>query len=237
MTRRMFWLCLVFLLSGPMVCWAAAQMTPKLIVRPVAGHGGDLFFLSGGGFMPHTKLTFLIGCPNSKPGGRDHFLMGKPGPVTDNHGQFVAFPMSAVALPVRTSRPCHIYASQGGQPYGPANPPLYTLYSDNKTLPACVTQICLKVTQRLQHHGSAMMDAVTIAGWPGMAMRASVSDSHGVVIGVPLVATLPWNGKVVWRLPTTIVCDQSASKFTLRIDGHLAATSASYTAPFTPSCG
>lgn len=237
MTRRVAWVCLLVLLGSPAACWAEAAGSPTLIVQPTAGHAGDLFFLSGGSFAPHTKLTFLIGCPNAKSESPHRFLLGSPGPVTDAHGHFVAFPMRVTAMPVNKSRPCRIYASQRGRPYSPGDPPLYKVFANDQSLPSCATQICLTVSQGFQGRGAKRAYAITIRGWPGMALRAILMDGHGAMVGSALTTIMPWNGKVMWRLSPAMTCGPSLADASIHIDGHLGPTAGSYNGSFAPPCG
>jgi hypothetical protein len=84
-----------------------------LLVWPVQGHNGDTFYLSGHGYLPNTRLSFVIACPSFfAPGAaQDGNVQLWNGPTTNQNGDFSGYPVMGFMLHVLTSSPCEVRAN------------------------------------------------------------------------------------------------------------------------------
>lgn len=201
MIMRALCLCLLGALL-PIQAYAASdnQTAGELIAAPSAGHRGDVVYLSGGKFPPRTQLTIVMACPDLVSEGPARFSQGLQGPTTDEHGQFVGFPLTAPMVPGNGTIPCSLYAFfAGGEQFAQLqlrNPTRYTIVSDNVKLGSETTNPSLSVGFTTTHGSQAFK----FVSWPGASLDLWIlylrtdTDQHVKV-------RLGWDGTTIVKAP------------------------------------
>lgn len=121
-----------------------------LQASPYEGHVGDTIRVSGANLTPFTQYSLFMTCPaytDPTVYQWGNVVYIAHGPITDAHGNFVRFQMTAITLHRLSSSPCYIYAEIAGQGGGNPNiPASYFAYPPGAKLSKCATQICGQVT-------------------------------------------------------------------------------------------
>ncbi|MBV9281201.1 MAG: hypothetical protein JOZ41_14055 [Chloroflexi bacterium] len=179
----------------------ASPQQPRLIVAPTEGHPGDVIYLSGGGFPPHTRLDIRGGCGGRGSGSvlvSHGAAVAIPGPTTDGHGQFVAY--NGLTFKGTPPSRCTVQASlpagkASGKTLASAS---YTVVAPGRPLGVCAAHMCLTVSAVLVRLTSGVQGNVAIKGWPGALAGVTVARPGSKSEHMQI--RLDWEGAATLRL-------------------------------------
>jgi len=198
-----------------------------LKATPSHGHSGDILYISGGEFPPHTHLLLLMGCPNwfvgtiHKP--VPNSLLYGVGPTTDANGEFSGYRIRALKLQNLSFSACLIYTQLGANPFGPEIPASYFIEPRGQALGHCDTHVCAKVVPSPRHIRSGLVEHIAIEqGWPGATADISIAYPGGAAHHLKS-QTLNWEGNadVTDRVPAPL---GGAHRAQVKVSFHFART-------------
>ena len=167
---------------------AHANNAVILEVWPFEGHAGDTFYLSGSGYLPNNKLSFLVACPNRTDPNvwRFHNWELYEGPTTNENGDFSGFAISGFALNGIASSPCEITANYLTPPpdltrqlFVCTHCGLYYIVPRGKALPARARSIAGRVTATPQKVRAGVHEKISVTqSWGGATARVFIRYPH-----------------------------------------------------------
>jgi len=205
-----------------------------LLATPSLGHRGDLFRLSGAHLPPLTRLSIMMACPNWFFAARERYgntwFSGNQGPRTDAAGQFIGYPVRALALQHLSHAGCHIYAEFDNNPFGPDVPASYDIVSRKAHLGYWDTHVRAEIRSWPAHVRPGLREHIAVHYWPGARVVLSVSFP-GTHLVSHQTLTLDWSGSVVTHVDVPAHLPQALNMRALvHVEAHYAPNRASGTA-------
>ena len=170
----------------------SAQPRPRLVVKPAEGHAGEIVYLSGAGFPASSRLSLTVACGGGK---RQTISTVARGPATDARGQFVAYPLQTLRLPVRQPATCRITARLGSAALTSA---AFIMVPSRRPLSPCAVRICVTTTAVLVRVRSGAWGDIAIRGWPGAKVDVRVIPAARSAKGRSI--RLDWQGAGALRI-------------------------------------
>jgi len=190
--------------SSPPAPPAVQSQLSILLATPGLGHGGDLFRLSGAHLPPLTRRSIMMACPNWFNAARERYgnvwFSGlNQGPRTDAAGEFIGYPVRALALQHLSQAGCHIYAEFDGNPYGPDVPASYDIVSRRTHPGYWDTHVRAEIRTWPAHIRPGLREHIAVHFWPGAHVVLSVSFPGSHLISHQTL-TLDWSGSAVTHI-------------------------------------
>jgi len=206
-----------------------------LLATPALGHSGDLFRLSGAHLPPLTRLSIMMACPNwffaaRQRFGNTWFSQLNKGPRTDAAGQFIGYPVRALALQHLPQAGCHIYAEFDNNPFGPDVPASYDIVSRKAHLSYWDTHVRAEIRTWPARVRPGLREHIAVHYWPGAQVVLSVSFP-GTHLVSRQTLTLDWSGSAVTHIDVPAHLSRAVdTRAFVHVQAHYAPNRASGTA-------